>query len=211
MADLNAILKNKMGLSVEQAKKSKILASLSGSYRQNMKSIHYSQLVPSTNQFYTEKELEELDLAAEVLTPGRLAEDAALLVCLPSVDEVPDDLDDIESEDLHLASGMLVDLDDTGKSLARYLIFFSQIRVKLENPDEQCILKMVNFMNRTSRVGHYFYGSAEEGQEPLVQYRATVTGVSGEPFDAGVVADTVLEMGMGYDLMKEMLLKECTK
>ena len=58
MADLNAILKNKMGLSVEQAKKSKILASLSGSYRQNMKSIHYSQLVPSTNQFYTEKELE---------------------------------------------------------------------------------------------------------------------------------------------------------
>ena len=31
MADLNAILKNKMGLSVEQAKKSKILASLSGS------------------------------------------------------------------------------------------------------------------------------------------------------------------------------------
>ncbi len=55
MANLNAILKNKMGLSVEQAKKSKILASLSGSYRQNMKSIHYSQLVPSTNQFYTEK------------------------------------------------------------------------------------------------------------------------------------------------------------
>ena len=104
-----------------------------------------------------------------------------------------------------------MDLDDTGKSLARYLIFYSQIRVKLENPDEQCILKMVNFMNRTSRVGHYFYGSAEEGQEPLVQYRATVTGVSGEPFDAGVVADTILEMGMGYDLMKEMLLKECTK
>ena len=157
------------------------------------------------------KELEELDLAAEVLTPGTLAEDATLLVCLPSVDEVPDDLDDIESEDLHLASGMLVDLDDTGKSLARYLIFYSQIRVKLENPDEQRILKMVNFMNRTSRVGHYFYGSAEEGQEPLVQYRVTVTGVSGEPFDAGVVADTILEMGMGYDLMKEMLLKECTK
>ena len=51
------------------------------------------------------------------------------------MDEVPDDLDDIESEDLHLASGMLVDLDDTGKSLARYLIFYSQIRVKLENPD----------------------------------------------------------------------------
>ena len=107
------------------------------------------------------KELEELDLAAEVLTPGTLAEDATLLVCLPSVDEVPDDLDDIESEDLHLASGMLVELDDTGKSLARYLIFYSQIRVKLENPDEQRILKMVNFMNRTSRVGHYFYGPAE--------------------------------------------------
>lgn len=87
------------------------------------------------------KELEELDLAAEVLTPGTLAEDATLLVCLPSVDEVPDDLDDIESEDLHLASGMLVELDDTGKSLARYLIFYSQIRVKLENPDEQRILK----------------------------------------------------------------------
>ena len=109
------------------------------------------------------KELEELDLAAEVLTPGRLAEDATLLVCLPSVDEVPDDLDDIESEDLHLASGMLVDLDDTGKSFARYLIFYSQIRVKLENPDEQRILKMVNFMNRTSRVGHYFYGRRRAG------------------------------------------------
>lgn len=45
MANLNAILKNKMGLSAEQAKKSKVLASLSGSYRQNMKSIHYTQLV----------------------------------------------------------------------------------------------------------------------------------------------------------------------
>ena len=63
MANLNAILKNKMGLSAEQAKKSKVLASLSGSYRQNMKSIHYSQLVPSTNQFYTEKELEDLKIA----------------------------------------------------------------------------------------------------------------------------------------------------
>ena len=110
------------------------------------------------------KELEELDLAAEVLTPGTIAEDATLLVCLPSVDEVPDDLDDIESEDLHLASGMLVDLDDTGKSLARYLIFYSQIRVKLENPDEQCILKMVNFMNRTSRVGHYFMVRQKKGR-----------------------------------------------
>ena len=67
MADLNAILKNKMGLSVEQAKKSKILASLSGSYRQNMKSIHYSQLVPSTNQFYTEKELEDLADIIQIL------------------------------------------------------------------------------------------------------------------------------------------------
>ena len=56
-------------------------------------------------------------------------------------------------------------------------------------------------------IRHFIY----TGQEPLVQYRATVTGVSGEPFDAGVVADTILEMGMGYDLMKEMLLKECTK
>lgn len=157
------------------------------------------------------EELEELELAAEVLTPGKVAEDVTLLVCLPSVDEVPDDVEDLESEDLHLASGMLVDLDDTGKSLAKYLIFYSQIRVKLENPEEQTILKMVNFMNRTSRVGHYFYGPAEEGQESLVQYRATVTGAAGEPFDAGVVADTILEMGMGYDLMKEMLLKECTK
>ena len=60
MANLNAILKNKMGLSAEQAKKSKVLASLSGSYRQNMKSIHYTQLVSNINQFYSEKELENL-------------------------------------------------------------------------------------------------------------------------------------------------------
>lgn len=53
MANLNAILKNKMGLSAEQAKKSKVLASLSGSYRQNMKSIHYTQLVSNINQFYS--------------------------------------------------------------------------------------------------------------------------------------------------------------
>ena len=67
MANLNAILKNKMGLSAEQAKKSKVLASLSGSYRQNMKSIHYSQLVPNTNQFYTEKELEDLADIIQIL------------------------------------------------------------------------------------------------------------------------------------------------
>ena len=55
MANLNAILKNKMGLSAEQAKKSKVLASLSGSYRQNMKSIHYTQLVQTLISFTVKK------------------------------------------------------------------------------------------------------------------------------------------------------------
>ena len=67
MANLNAILKNKMGLSAEQAKKSKVLASLSGSYRQNMKSIHYTQLVSNINQFYSEKELENLADVIQIL------------------------------------------------------------------------------------------------------------------------------------------------
>ena len=47
-----------------------------------------------------------------------------------------------------------------------------------------------------------------DGQETEgVQYRIMVSGVPEEPFDEGLVADAILEMGTGYDVALGALKK----
>ena len=143
--------------------------------------------------------LESLDLAAEILPKGNVLDDIILLVSLPSIEEYPDDREATEA-DLHLAAGYLMDLDDTDQRLCKYLLFYSQIIVDLSSFERTEILENINQLNRNVRMGHYFYGSADGKEEEMLQYRVMVSGAEDQPLDEGVVADALLEMGVGYDI-----------
>ena len=143
--------------------------------------------------------LESLDLAAEILPKGNVLDDIILLVSLPSIEEYPSDREATEA-DLHLAAGYLMDLDDTDQRLCKYLLFYSQIIVDLSSFERTEILENINQLNRNVRMGHYFYGSADGKEEEMLQYRVLVSGAEDQPLDEGVVADALLEMGVGYDI-----------
>ena len=143
--------------------------------------------------------LESLDLAAEILPKGNVLDDIILLVSLPSIEEYPSDRETTEA-DLHLAAGYLMDLDDTDQRLCKYLLFYSQIIVDLSGFERTEILENINQLNRNVRMGHYFYGPADGKEEEMLQYRVMVSGAEDQPLDEGVVADTLLEMGVGYDI-----------
>ena len=143
--------------------------------------------------------LESLDLAAEILPKGNVLDDIILLVILPSIEEYPSDREATEA-DLHLAAGYLMDLDDTDQRLCKYLLFYSQIIVDLSGFERTEILDNINQLNRNVRMGHYFYGPADGKEEEMLQYRVMVSGAEDQPLDEGVVADALLEMGVGYDI-----------
>ena len=71
MPDISAILKNK-GVSLADTNESKILSSLNGLFQRPVEPIHFSKLVSNKNQFYREKELEEL--ADTILLLGGIAQ-----------------------------------------------------------------------------------------------------------------------------------------
>ena len=71
MPDISAILKNK-GISLADTNESKILSSLNGLFQRPVEPIHFSKLVSNKNQFYREKELEEL--ADTILLLGGIAQ-----------------------------------------------------------------------------------------------------------------------------------------
>ena len=58
---------------------------------------------------------------------------------------------------------------------------------------------MLNELNRRVRLGCFFLGPVDGQETEGVQYRMMVSGVPEEPFDEGLVADAILEMGTGYD------------
>ena len=43
--------------------------------------------------------------------------------------------------------------------------------------------------------------------DDMLQYRVTVAGAEGEPLDEGIVADVLLEMGVGYDAALQVFEK----
>lgn len=155
--------------------------------------------------------LDSVEIAAEVVPKSSLSEEPTLLVCLPGGEEIAEE-EEPTVEKLHVAAGYLLDFDETEQRLAKYLLFYTQIAVDLSAMKVEEVLLLLNELNRTVRVGHYFLGSPEKNGPQIVQYRATVTGVDGEPFDEGIVADTILEMGVGYETAKDALLmanEEC--
>lgn len=148
--------------------------------------------------------LNEVEIASEVLEKGKVAEETSIVVCLPSVEDAMEG-DEVNPEKLHVASGYLLDLDDTQQRLAKYLMFYTQIKADISAMTTAEVLLLLNELNRTVRVGHYFLGNVEDEEMPVVQYRATVTGAIGEPFDQGIVADTIIEMGVAFDSVSEVL------
>ena len=111
-----------------------------------------------TEEFERLKEfLDSVEIAAEILPPGKLTEEPSLLVCLPSVEDAGRE-GEIRPEELHVAAGYFLNLDDTEQRLTKYLIFYTQIEAEFSSMSDLEILTLINQLNRTVRVGHYFYG-----------------------------------------------------
>ena len=72
--------------------------------------------------------------------------------------------------------------------------------MKMSSFERTEILENINQLNRNVRMGHYFYGPADGKEEEMLQYRVMVSGAEDQPLDEGVVADALLEMGVGYDI-----------
>lgn len=146
--------------------------------------------------------LESVEVAAEVLPKGELSEETTLLVCLPGTEELKED-EEVTAESLHVAAGYFLDLSDSEERLAKYLLFYTQIPADISSMEMIEVLSLLNELNCKVRIGHYFLGKAVESDDLKVHYRATVTGVEQQPFDEGIVADTILEMGVGYEVAME--------
>lgn len=149
--------------------------------------------------------LEEVDIAAQVVPKGPLLDQPSLLISLPSMENFPEDFRDVEIGHLHLASASLSDLSEGDIRVCRCLSIYSRVYAQRKEKDEFKILRLVNRMNQTVPVGHFFYGETEGEEEPMVQYRALLVGAEEKPFDVAAVAGAVMEMGIAYDLMKDAL------
>ncbi|MBS6397846.1 MAG: hypothetical protein KH452_11975 [Clostridiales bacterium] len=149
--------------------------------------------------------LDSVEIASEIVPKGKLFSDVSLLVCLPSIEELPDEIETASMEQVHLASLCFGDLDEEDQRISKYLSFYSQIHTEMKTLDEETVLRLVNQMNQRVRFGHYFYGEVEGSEEKLVQYRATLVCAAEDQMDESVVANMILEMGVGYDMMKEAL------
>lgn len=148
--------------------------------------------------------LDSVEIAAQVISKGVYAEDVSLLISLPTIEDQDGVTEENAHELLHLATANLVDFDDPQQQVVKYLSLYAQVKADFAGVDEADILRLLNEMNRSVRVGHFFYGGEEEVQNQ-VQYRAAVMGGADEYLDEGVVANVILEMGVGYDMMKDAL------
>lgn len=149
--------------------------------------------------------LDSVDVAAEVLPKGPMVAETSLLVSLPTIEPYPEEEEQVEIQHLHLASMNLVDLSDSDEKISKYLSIYAPVYADTKGKSEGEILRIVNEMNQSVRVGHFFYGEMEDATGCMVQYRAALMGSADEPLDEAVVAEAVLEMGIGYDRMKEAL------
>ena len=145
--------------------------------------------------------LDEVEIAAEVLPKGTFGDEIVMVVALPTHDE-EFNAEEFSPDQIDAASIMMLDLDDNEKRLAKYLLIYTQIDVDLSKMTVAEAILLLNDLNRTVRIGHYFLAEKEEGGPQVVHYRATVAGVEEEPFDEGIVADAILEMAIGYDYAK---------
>ena len=150
--------------------------------------------------------LAQVEIAAEVADKGKLFDDTVLLVSLPTAEEFPED-HELTEEELHLAVGYLVELDGEEERLSHYLMFYSQIEADVSELNRAEILSMLNELNRRVRLGCFFLGPVDGQETEGIQYRIMVSGMPEEPFDEGLVADAILEMGTGYDIALGALSK----
>ena len=152
--------------------------------------------------------LNSVEIAAKVLEKGPYSEEISLLISLPTAEDQENLTAENAADKLHLAVGHLLPLEEEEARIIKYLSLYTQIRVGTGDLSELEILKLVNEMTCRVRVGSFYYGPGDAG-ESMIQYRAMVMGLAEEHLDGGVAAETILEMGIGYDQMKMLLEGHC--
>lgn len=146
--------------------------------------------------------LSRLDIAAEILKAGERLEESCLLLSMPT--NMEDWRAEFE-EDLHLATGYLVQMGEEEEQQTKYLMLYMPIQVDLSGCDELEILRFANKTNETLPVGTCFCKEDEESGRMLLQIKCIIGGYVDEFLDEGVVCEAVYELGYAYDRLKQEL------
>ena len=150
--------------------------------------------------------LEEIEVAAEVLESGNLVEETCLMICLPTwKEDWKEEMED--QEDLHFASGYLMQLGEEDEQLTKYLALYMPIQVDLTGISREKVLEFVNTVNLSLPLGTCFYAENPSDGRMMIHVKYMIGGYVEEFLDEGVVCETVLEMGYAYDTLKEQLLE----
>lgn len=146
--------------------------------------------------------LNDIDLSAEVIDAAEESEDKLLLVEFPGKDGPAQTMEELE----RVLIGRIIQLPEE-EVYTKYLMLYTQIPAELEDKDELSILKLLNEWNRKAFTGSFFY-SKEDGDETCqIQYKALIASADDEPFDEGVVGETIINFGMIYEEVKEAFEK----
>ena len=147
--------------------------------------------------------LNTLEVAAKILEAGPNLEESCMLISLPTNVE---DWEEEYKEDLHIATGYLIQMGEEENQQTKYLMLYMPVQVDLTSVDELVLLKLANELNQTLPVGACFVGKDKNSERVLLQIKCFIGGYVEEFLDEGVVCEAVFELGSIYDRLKEQLL-----
>ena len=170
-------------------------------------------------EFMTEKQIDEqleqlkvmlneLEFEAEALQKNPLLDRPALLINLPSEEELRMD-DEGLPENLHLAVGTLTHLGDEPEDAdTKYLMLIMLMQADVKGIEEIRLYQLVNEMNMIARLGNFAYGDFSNGNKALkVPFRyQLLLGVPADGFwEKKVLENSLIEMALYYDMFLEKL------
>lgn len=154
--------------------------------------------------------LNDIDITTEIIDTQDENDPPLLLAFMETSDEsvwAGEELPD----DPHAASIQVIQFakenDADEDVFTKYLLLYFEVIVSLEGVDEISVLKLINDVNSSIPIGHFFYSQESGDSSPAVHFKATIGADTDEEFDEGVIGETIITMGIIYDDMKEKLLE----
>lgn len=154
--------------------------------------------------------LNDIDITTEVVDTKAKNDPPMLIAFMETSDESVWAGDELP-EDPHAASIQVLQFgkegDDDDDLFTKYLLMYFEIMVPLEDISELEVLRLINKVNASLPIGHFFYSQEPGDDAPAVHFKAMIGADTDEEFDEGVVGETIITMGIIYDDMKEQLLE----
>lgn len=148
--------------------------------------------------------LDAIDIVSDIIGKKGPLEQSILMIMLPSDEEGLWEGEDYP-EDGHLAFAYLMQREEDNP-ITQYLMLYTEILVDVSDVEEIKILRLINDMNRTLLNGCFFYAKEAQDERPMVHLKMMVGGDTEEFINEAVAGESIIDMGIAYDRMKEALL-----